>query len=470
VNIPLESLSRCFQGLLASSIATCAPDGTPNVTFLSQVYYVDATHVALSCQFFNKTRRNVEQNPHARVDMNDPMTLEAYQLHVRYDHSETSGPLFEAMDLRIKAIASVTGMEGIFRLIAADVYEVLEVRQVPGFMSEPPPSAQAGRPAPSALTQVLGGQIISQQINRARDLDEMLGVALRALDELFGISHSMVLVPDESGRRLVTIASHGHDRASLGEKAGGVGAEVAFGEGYIGGVAEQRRVVRVSGVVGDLRYGRAIRQRVETVGTPGKLRPEIPLPGLPNAQSQLALPLLVQDRLIGVLALESPVPMAFDAWDEAFLQILANQIAFGMDGNVNVPVSREEEEAPAAPLAAAAAAPTSSARVHCFTYYRNDDCIFLGTEYLIRNIPAKILWKVLTTYQREGRVEFSNRELRLDTSLGLPAIRDNLESRLVLLRRRLEQQCPDVRLVSTRRGRFALEVAGRIELSEKDSS
>jgi adenylate cyclase len=460
--ITLQSLSRCFQGLITSTIATCAPDGTPNVTVLSQVYYVDPTHVALSCQFFNKTRRNVEQNPHARVEMYDPMTLDGYRLRLRYSHSETSGPLFDAMALRIQAIASVTGMAGIFRLIGADVYEVLSIDPIADFVRALDASAAAPLPGPSQLTQVLGAQILSQQINSARDLDELLGVVLRALDEIFGIAHAMVLVPDESGRRLVSIASHGHG-------AEGVGAEVAFGEGFIGAVAEQRRVLRVAGVEGELRYGRAIRQRWETVATAGSLRPEIPLPGLPGAQSQLALPLLVQDRLIGVLALESRTPLAFDDWDEAFLQILANQIAFGMDKNA----SRDDDEAAPATIASPPrSSPPPGSRPICrtFTFYRNDECVFYGSEYLIRNVPGKILWKLLSEYQRDGRREFSNRELRLDPALGLPEIRDNLESRLVLLRRRLEQQCPELRLVSTRRGRFALEVGCRLELIEKNAT
>jgi adenylate cyclase len=457
VSLRLEDLANCFQGVIPAMIATCGKDGEPNVTYLSQVYYVGPRHVALSCQFFNKTKRNVTENPFATVIVQDPRVFDAYRLQLRFDHIETSGALFDTMAARIQVIASHTGMAGVFRLLSADVYEVLSLEALPEYLLPADPVLDAAVPCeiPGPLTELRGLQAVSERVARADGLECLLHSSLAALDEVFSFRHSMILVPEDSGRRLVTLASHGY-----GDE--GVGAEVAVGQGVIGTAAERKRMVRVAGIGGELRYGRAIRERMSEAGESARLAAEIPLPGLPDAQAQLALPLLSAERLVGVLAVESTDPMRFDEWDEAFLQIVANQIAAGMDRMQN----DEEDSAPAS--AVAPSRPTRASR-RTFLYYRADECVFVDGEYLIRNVPGKILWKLLNLSQESGQVEFTNRELRLDPWLGLPSYKDNLESRLILLRKRLQAKCPEVRMVPVRRGRFALELACAVELVEKET-
>jgi hypothetical protein len=127
-----DEIKAAMQGVIPSHVATCSLDGTPNVTALSQVYYVDPDHVALSYQFFNKTIRNIRENPRAVVWVISPETFDTWDIEIEYDHSETSGPVFDAMDMQIEAIASMTGMKGIFKLRAADIYHVKSVKKNDG--------------------------------------------------------------------------------------------------------------------------------------------------------------------------------------------------------------------------------------------------------------------------------------------------------------------------------------------------
>jgi adenylate cyclase len=418
---------------------------------------VDDRHVALSRQFFNKTSRNLDENPHACVETCDPLTMQAFRFRLRFLRSETSGPLFEQMKLRIDAIASHTGMQGVFRLIAADVFEVQSVERVQGFLTAAPldvPDASLD----GLRSEVRGLQWVSDRINRATDLDSLLDVVLQALDDFFNFAHTSVLLFDEARGMLVTMASRGYGES-------GIGAEVPIGQGLIGTVARDRRLLRVTNLETDLRYSRAVRRETATGAPARALDAEIPLPGLCDAQSFLAIPLVAGNRLIGVIAAEDSDPMRFGEWHEAYLEIVANQIALVMDRMIER--CNDTADVPAAPPPPARAAAAAKARELRVTYYAKDEAVFVGDEYLIRSIPARILWKLLTESQRSGRTEFTNRELRVDPSLGLPEVKDNLESRLILLRRRLQEKCPSLALESTGRGRFALRTSARLELQER---
>lgn len=139
-----EEIKAAMQGVIPSHVVTCARDGTPNATAISQVYYVDPEHVALSHQFFNKTVRNVRENPRALVWVISPETLHTWDLEVEFDHAETSGPIFDALDMQIEAIASIVGLKGIFKLRSADIYRVITVTRND---SEWIPPADIGLPA-----------------------------------------------------------------------------------------------------------------------------------------------------------------------------------------------------------------------------------------------------------------------------------------------------------------------------------
>ncbi|HTJ82908.1 MAG TPA: pyridoxamine 5'-phosphate oxidase family protein, partial [Polyangiaceae bacterium] len=207
---------RCFQGVVPATLVTVSRAGEPNVTYLSQVFRIDDDFVALSCQFFNKTKANVLEHPFACAHLLDPVTLESYRLELEYVREERSGPLFDTMRLRIDAIASHTGMAGVFKLLSADVYRVLSCTKVEGFIDPPGDEAEIEPPSVGPRSELKALQLVSQRTCRARDLDELVGAVLETLDEGLGFRHSMLLLLDETETRLFTVASRGYGAESVG--------------------------------------------------------------------------------------------------------------------------------------------------------------------------------------------------------------------------------------------------------------
>jgi len=441
----LNDIRACFEGAIPAMMATCAEDGTPNVALISQVHYMDERHVALSYQFFNKTRANILANPYATVLLMDPTTAGFYRLRLRYLRTESGGALFERMKAHLSGIASHSGMAGVFRLLGSDVYEVEAVESVEGERLAP-----IAHPRPSLLA---GVRRVTERVAGCCATDELLQTVLAALNDHLGVRHAMVLMLDTTTQRLYTVASCGYATS-------GIGSEIEMGHGVIGVAARERTPVRISHMTNAASYSHAVRSSLRATEPGIALDTEIPYPGLAEPHSQLAAPIVSGGRLLGALFVESPTELRFGFEDEDALVAVASHLGAALEllRAVDEPAAVEEPAPPAAPSASGAPLPVR--------HYLANNSVFVADSYLIKGVAGAILGKLLREYSEQGRTEFTNRELRLDPAIRLPDLADNLEARLVLLQRRLAENSPHLRIEKTGRGRFRLRVERPVTLTE----
>jgi len=194
---------------------------------------------------------------------------------------------------------------------------------------------------------------------------------------------------------------------------------------------------------------------------------EIPLPGLGRAQSASAVPLVVRGRLNGLLYLESEQIGCFGPHNERLLRIVGAHLGAALSAlEDNGPETAVAASRPDPAPSAVQATDEPAAGACPVAYYQADDSVFVDGEYVTRGVPGRILWRLLNDHAADGRTAFTNRELRLDERLGLPAGADNLEARLLVLRRRLDVAGCGIGLERVGRGRLKLRVERRLALSE----
>lgn len=435
----LDSIRDCFEGVIPAVLATCDADGVPNVSLLSQVQYVDPEHVALTYQFFNKTRQNLLATRAAVVSIFSPVDLIDYQLDLDFVETRTAGPLFESMKAKLAGIASHSGMCGVFQLQGADIFRVRSIAAMPGTLALP----CAPRNLLSAVRHsfaALAGIV---------DLGELCDKALDCLQRFFGIDHAMVLMLDDVAGRLFIVASSGYGRS-------GIGSELAIGEGVIGVAAREGVPIRINHMTAEYAYSTTIREQARHHGFKEGLVAEIPYPGLTAPESQIAVPIQSAGRTLGVLFAESTEPMFFRHDDEDGLALVSGRLG-------DLIVANPPDEAPVPRTPGSPAPLQASERQIHVRHYDVDDSIFLDHDYLIKGVAGAIFWTLVCEQARSGRAEFSNRELRLDPSLRLPDYAENLEARLVLLQRRLSERST-IRIERCGRGRFRLLLPCRLAL------
>src|SRR5262245_47437113 len=145
----------------------------------------------------------------------------------------------------------------------------------------------------------------------AKLLDELL----RVIRDLFHYPHAAILLSDEAGKYLFLQASRGYRKQRRRDFRILIGKE-----GITGWVASHRKPLVVPDVRRDSRY----------------------IQGIAEGRSEIAVPLLIGKRLIGVLDVESRKVNAFSRRDLKILSLFATQAAIAIE---NVRLYQECKEA-----------------------------------------------------------------------------------------------------------------------------
>jgi sigma-B regulation protein RsbU (phosphoserine phosphatase) len=174
--------------------------------------------------------------------------------------------------------------------------------QLPSLLSMAEATQSASRPL--ELTELLTLMVeVSERINSTLDLDELMAriaeIVKRAIDfEVFAI-----LLLNEKTQELRIRFSIGHPDELVRN------LRIKVGEGIVGRVAKTRRSLLVNDVLKD----------------PGYIQSLVPI------RSELAVPLITKNRLIGVMDLESPRPDFFNDSHVSLLELLASRMALALE-------------------------------------------------------------------------------------------------------------------------------------------
>lgn len=157
---------------------------------------------------------------------------------------------------------------------------------------------------------------VSERITAILTLDELLPAVVRLIREHFGYHpvHIFTIEPGDTRIQFRASTSSGPQLAQA------LSMPLNVGEGVVGSAAAKGESVLVGDVRVDTRYPRAS----------------------VNTRSELAVPLCIGDRVLGVLDVQSDQPDDFDADDLFVMQTLADQIAVAIDSANSYTAQQEE--------------------------------------------------------------------------------------------------------------------------------
>jgi GAF domain-containing protein len=156
--------------------------------------------------------------------------------------------------------------------------------------------------------QLRATSYIARQTAEVQDLASLLGTVARLVTDQFGFYHTGIFLINETGSHVVLQAASSEGGQRMIER----GHSLSVGtQGIVGYVTAQKKP-RIALDVGE-----------DAVFFNN--------PDLPMTRSEVALPLLIRNRVLGVLDIQSDKPQAFGAEDIDVLQTLSDQIAIAIE-------------------------------------------------------------------------------------------------------------------------------------------
>ena len=156
--------------------------------------------------------------------------------------------------------------------------------------------------------QLRAASFIARQTAEVHDLASLLDIVVRLVSDQFGFYHTGIYLINEAGDEAVLQAASSGGGLRMIEN----GQSVAVGSlGIVGYVLSQKR-----------------HRIVFDIGTDAVLFNN---PDLPMTRSEAALPLVVRNKVLGVLDIHSDKPQAFSPEDIDILQTLADQVAVAIE-------------------------------------------------------------------------------------------------------------------------------------------
>lgn len=166
-------------------------------------------------------------------------------------------------------------------------------------------------------TQLEASTLVARSAAMVRDLNELLENVVEQITERFGYYHAGIFLTDSAEKYVVLQATSSEGGRNLLQR----GFKIEIGrQGIVGNAAYQKRPRIVQDVFSDNAY--------------------IHLPELPETRSEVALPLIVRNRVIGVLDIQSDESNAFKFDDIYTLQTMADQVALAIDNAILLEESR----------------------------------------------------------------------------------------------------------------------------------